>query len=347
MSSFISSSSITSALRQSILSAQSNLAQAQQEVSTGTFADVGLALGAQTGQDISLRNQESLLQTFTSTNNLTATNLGTTQNALTDFQTTAQNILKSLVGTTNENGVGASLQEQAQSALQDLISGLNTQEGGNFLFAGTNTAVAPITDFNAPGAANQAAVNSAFSSFFGFSQTDPNVANITASQMQSFLSTQFAPLFQDPDWKSDWSSASDTTTSSAISPSQTVATSVSANNPAFQDLAQAYTMLSSLGTQNLNSSALQTVMTDAENLMNTGLSGLTNLQAGVGTVQNDITSANNQMSVELNVLSTQIGNLENVNPFEASTEVTNLQTQIETSYELTSQLSQLSLVKFL
>jgi flagellar hook-associated protein 3 FlgL len=88
-------------------------------------------------------------------------------------------------------------------------------------------------------------------------------------------------------------------------------------------------------------------VTNAENLMNTGLSSLTNLQASVGTVQNDITSANNQMSVEMNVLSTQIGNLENVNPFQAQTEVTNLQTQIETSYELTSQLSQLSLVKYL
>ncbi len=106
-------------------------------------------------------------------------------------------------------------------------------------------------------------------------------------------------------------------------------------------------MLASVGTQNLSSSTLQTVMTNAENLLNTGLTALTNVQAGVGTAQSDITSANNQMSVEMNVLTTQIGNLEGVNPFDATTEVTNLQTQIETSYELTSQLSQLSLVKYL
>ena len=347
MSSFISSFSITSALRQSILTAQSNLAQAQQEVSTGTFADVGLALGAQAGQDIDLRNQEAILQAFTSTNNLAATNLSTTQNVLGGLQTTAQNLLTTLVGGTNQNSTAASIQAEAQSALQSLIAGLNTNQNGNFIFAGTNTAVQPITDFNASGSANQAAVNSAFSSFFGFSQSDPNVANITPSQMQSFLTTQFAPLFQGTNWSSDWSSASSTTTSSEISPSMTVSTSVSANDPAFQDLAQAFTMLSSLGTQNLSSSTFQTVESSAESLLNAGISGLTNLQAGVGVVQSDITTANNQMTVELNVLSTQIGNLENVDPEEATTEVTNLQTQIETSFELTSQLSQLSLVKFL
>jgi flagellar hook-associated protein 3 FlgL len=348
MSSFISSYAISTALRQSILSEQTNLAQAQQEVSTGDYADVGLALGGDAGQDIDLRDQESLLKTFTTTNNLAATNLSSIQNVLTNLQTSAQSMLTNLTGATGENGAGASLQTQAQSALQGLIAGLNTNSGGDYLFAGANSSVAPITDYYASGSKNQAAVNSAFSSAFGFSQSDTSdVANITASQMQSFLGSQLPSLFQGTSWTSDWSSASNTPTTSEISPSQSVDTSVSANNPAFQDIAQAYTMLASVGTQNLSTSALQTVMTNAENLLNTGLTALTNMQADVGTAESNITSANNQMTVEMNVLSTQIGNLEGVNPLDATTAVTNLQTQIETSYELTSQLSQLSLVKYL
>ena len=47
-------------------------------------------------------------------------------------------------------------------------------------------------------------------------------------------------------------------------------------------------MLASVGTQNLSSSTLQTVMTNAENLLNTGLTALTNVQASVGTAQSDI-----------------------------------------------------------
>lgn len=347
MSSFISSYSISSSLRQTVLSTQTSLVQAQQELSTGTHADIGLTLGAQVGQDISLRSQESLLKAYTTTNNLAAASLGTTQSVLSNLQTAGQSLLNSLVGAGDQNGTSASLQQEAESALKGLISGLNTTEGGNYIFAGTNTAVAPITDYYAAGSSNQAAVTGAFTSYFGFAPTDPQAANITASQMQSFIDTQFAPLFQGTNWTTDWSSASSATPSSEISPTQSIATSVSANDPAFQNLAEAYTMLAALGTSNLGSAASQTVVSNAENLMNSGLSGLTSVQASVGTAQNEITSANNQMSVEMSVLSTQIGNLENVNPYEASTEVSNLQTQLETAYSLTSQLSQLSLVKFL
>ncbi len=59
------------------------------------------------------------------------------------------------------------------------------------------------------------------------------------------------------------------------------------------------------------------------------------------------TSANNQMSVQMNILTTQISNLESVDPYQASTQVTGLQTQIETAYSLTAQLQKLSLVNYI
>ena len=85
----------------------------------------------------------------------------------------------------------------------------------------------------------------------------------------------------------------------------------------------------------------------ARNLLTSAISSLIDLQASVGLVQSDINDATNQMSLQMNILSTQIGNLESVNPYEITTRVTDLQTQIETSYSLTAQLQQLSLVKYL
>jgi flagellar hook-associated protein 3 FlgL len=58
-------------------------------------------------------------------------------------------------------------------------------------------------------------------------------------------------------------------------------------------------------------------------------------------------NASDQMSLQMNLLSTQVGGLESVNTYEVATRITDLQTQIETSYSLTSQLQQLSLVKYL
>ncbi len=70
--------------------------------------------------------------------------------------------------------------------------------------------------------------------------------------MQGFLSGPFAALFSGGAWSSDWSSASSTNTSAEIAPGQTVTISTNANEPAFQELAQAYTMLSEFGGSELS-----------------------------------------------------------------------------------------------
>ena len=54
---YISTLSLSSPMRQSVLGAQSALAQAQAEVSSDAPADLGLTLGARTGTVLSLRSQ--------------------------------------------------------------------------------------------------------------------------------------------------------------------------------------------------------------------------------------------------------------------------------------------------
>lgn len=346
MSSYISSYSISSALRQSVLNAQKNLATAEQEVSTGTYANVGLQLGESTSQDLSLRSEESMLESITATNGVVSTRLSSTQTILGNLQKNAQDFLNSLISSTGTSSAN-SLQAAAQVNLQSLVSSLNTSFSGQYIFGGINSGTQPITDYYASGSPNQTAVDSAFSSTFGFSQSSASVSSITGSQMQSFLDTQFPALFQGSNWTSDWSSASDTAISSQISDSQTADTSVSANRSAFQDLAQAYAMVANLGTQNLSADALNAVTTTATALVQKAITGLTSTQVSVGLVQSNVSSATDQMSVQMSILTTQINNLEDVDPYEASTQVTNLQTQIETAYSLTAQLQKLSLVNYL
>ncbi len=347
MSAYISTQSISSSLRQSVLNLQNELNASQTEVSTGNYADIGLALGAETGQSVSLQNENAFLQTISDTNAAVATRLSATQDDLSGLQSSAQSLLNSLLAANGSTSGATTAQLAGASNLRSLISILNSTLNGDHLFAGINTGVAPITDYNAASAPNKQAVDTAFSAAFGMSQTSAGVSSISGAAMQSFLDTQFAPLFQGAAWTSNWSSASDQTLTSAIDPNQTESTSVSANQPAFQELAQAYTMLSDLGTQNLSQGAYQAVTSTATTLLTSAIGNLTNIQAGVGIVQANVSGANEQMSQQMDLLSTQISNLESVNTYEASTRVSELQTQIETSYSLTSQLQQLSLVKFL
>jgi flagellar hook-associated protein 3 FlgL len=343
----ISTASLTSVLTQSVSSMQTQLAQAELEVSTGQQADLGLSLGAGIGQSISLTQQQSLLQTLTTTNNVAATRLTTTQSTLSDMQTTAQNFLNSLISNTTTQDSASILQTTAASGLQSMISDLNSTLNGAYLFAGTNTGNPPITDYFGSSAANKTAVDNAFSTAFGMSPTSTSVSSISGSAMSSFLDNQFSALFTGSNWSSDWSSASNQTLTSKISTSNTQNTSVSANAAPFQQLAEAYSMITEFGSQNLSADAYQAVMTKAQSLVSSAISGLTDIQSNVGVVQSAITGSNTQMAAQITVLSTQADNLDSVDPYAAATRVNNLQTQIETAYSLTSQLKQLSLVNYL
>lgn len=347
MTSYISTQSISSSLRQSVLRMQTELAASETEVATGNHADIGLTLGAQTGQTVSLQAENSILKTITDTNQTVSTRLGTTQNILGGLQASAQDLFNALLQANGALSNAGTIQAAGASDLKALVSSLNSTLDGNYIFAGTNTSAQPITDYYGPSAPNKLAVDSAFVAAFGMPQTSAGVSTITGPNMQNFLTTQFAPLFQGTNWSSNWSSASSQTLTNRISGTQTVATSASANNLAFQQLAQAYTMLADLGTQNLSSAAYQAVTYSAQSLLSSAISQLVDLQASVGIIQTNVDSATNQMSLQMNILSTQIGSLESVNTYEVSTRVTDLQTQIETSYSLTSRLQQLSLVKYL
>lgn len=345
---YISSSAISAALRQSILQMQTQLTQAQTEVTTGQAADVGLSLGANTGQYVSLNQQLSSLQTITNTNNVVATRLSATNSAMTDILSTAQSFLNNLVADQNGTMSGQVMQQQAASSLQSLTSDLNTNVDQQYVFSGINTDVKPIADYvqNPPGAAQQAVAN-AFSAAFGTSQSGSGTSSINASDMQNFLNTQFANLFSGSSWTGNWSSASSQPIRSRISTSELVDTSVTANEPAMQKLTMAYTMVSDLGLGNLSQGAAQAVISTATQTVSAAIAQLTDLQASVGTMQSQVTNANSQMSVQTNVLTTQINNLDAVDPYEASTRVNDLTTQIETAYSLTAQIQKLSLVNYL
>jgi flagellar hook-associated protein 3 FlgL len=347
MTAYISTQTISSSLRQSILKMQSALAASQTELSTGNYADVGLVLGARASDSISLQAQSGLLKAISDTNSAIATRLDLTQNVLEGLRTGAQDLLNSLIETNGAATNTGPIQISGQTGLKSLIGSLNSTLNGDYIFAGINSSAAPVTDYYGASAPNKQAVDTAFQAEFGFSQSNANVSSISAAAMQSFVDNQFAPLFQGASWNSGWSAAASQTMITHISLTETMNTSVSANETAFQELAQAYTMLADLGTQNLGVGAYQAIVGSARTLLTSAIAHLTDLQAGVGSAQSNVTRATDQMSLQMNLLSSQIGSLESVNTYEVATRISDLRTQIETSYSLTSQLAQLSLVHYL
>ena len=343
---FVSTNYLASSLVQPVAQMQASLTQAVQEASTGQYADLGLQLGAQSGQEVSLRNQTGLLQGLTSSNAIVSVGLSTAQAALAAIQSSAQSALQSLAAGSNSADPG---QEQSigETSLQSLISAANTSSGGQYVFGGVNTAAAPMADYFASGGGAKTAIDQAFQTTFGFPPSDPAASTITASAMQNFLSGPFAAQFQGSTWTTNWSSASSTNTVAEISPGQFAQVSTNANGPAFQNLAQGYAMLTEFGAAPFSAAVQQTVASSATALISSAHDQLTSTQATLGAVQQRVTDANSSMSSQLGIIQTEIGTLDNVDPAATAVKINQLTSQLQTAYELTSRLHSLSLAQFL
>jgi flagellar hook-associated protein 3 FlgL len=259
----------------------------------------------------------------------------------------AQDFINQLVSA-RAGGIQSSVQGQALSGLNGLISTLNTQIDGAYLFSGINADAAPVASYNQnPPSANKQAVDDAFTAAFGFPQSDPQAANILPDDMQNFLDTSFADLFKDPAWKNNWSQASDQNVRSRISSSELIETSANANSDAIRKLVSAYTMVADLGTSNLNASTFQKVVDQATKLASEAIQGLTTMQADLGTAQQRVTDANSRMSTQKDIITNHVGTLEGVDPYEASTRLTALMNQVETAYAMTARIQKLTILNYL
>lgn len=344
----VSTLAISSAIRQSILKSQSELVSAQKEVASGRWADVGRTLGSKAGQTVSLRQEHARLNTIIDTNGLTASRLDSTQAALNGIRETAEGFLGSLISAREGDTGPQVIQPQGKKNLEGLIATLNATVSGRYLFAGINSDSAPIADYFAqPAAANKQAVDNAFTTAFGMTQGDSAVETISAADMQNFLDGDFIALFEEPQWSASWSSASSQNMRSRISSSEVIDTSVNANEPAMKKLAMAYTMVADLGTDKLNGNAFRVVVDTAARLVAEAVQNVTMSQARVGAAQNRVAQASERMSLQIDILSKRITGLENVDPYEATSRITTLMTQVETAYALTARIQRLGLMKYL
>ena len=344
---FVSTAAISDAMRYSILRAQSQLTKAQKEVSTGHVADIGLALGSRTGQSVSFERDLERMTGIVDSNGLVSARLKSTQDSLTQISGVAQNFLSTLTTSVSGDASPALTLTDAKGTLQSLTAILNSSYNGEHIFAGINTDVKPLNDFTTAGSPNKAAFDAGFLSFFGFTKNDPAAANITAAQMNNFMTTVVEPQFLGAGWQGAWSNATDEGITSRIALNETVQTSVSANDDSMRKLAMAAAMVTDMFDSNVSDIARKTVLTRAVSLVGESMSDIADLSSNTGIVENRVKNASDRINMQVDLFKLNITQMQGVDPYEASTRVSTLLQQIETSYALTARIQQLSLVKYL
>jgi flagellar hook-associated protein 3 FlgL len=348
----VSTYTLATMLQSTIARGQSQFATLTTENSTGLLADIGLTLGASSGQDIFLHQQYADLNGLTASNSIVSGQLDIAYNAATTLQQSATTVLKQVILglSTSSNSTGsAAVQQVAMSALQSFVSTANTETGGVYVFGGINTGNEAInsTAASSTGAAQTAALN-ALNSYATGTLGLGSVSQMTGADMKAFLqSNAFLSLFSGANWTSNWSNASSTALTNRISNNLTETTSVTANDRSFVSMAEGLTMLSQYANLNLSSDAYTALMQQAQLTMTNANNQFTEVAASLGTMQAAVANASSSISLQQNMLNTQLNAAEGVNSYQVATQLTNLTTQLQVAFSLTSQLHKLSLVNFL
>lgn len=346
---FVSSAAVTSALRYSLLRQQSELAKAQKEASSGFVADTGLALGARTAQSVTLHRDLERLGGIVDSNGLVSARLSATQKALTQVGAAAQSFLSSLTSSASGDAAYALTQKSGRATLDTLTSVLNTSLNGEYLFSGTNTDVKPINDFK-PGSPTKVAFDAAFAGYFGFSQTHADAQDITAADMNNFMTTVVEPMFLGTGWQaagSPWSNATNQGITSRITLNETTETSVSANNEGIRKIAMSAAIISDLLDSNVGNAARGALVTHAVSSIGEAISDIGQLEAQTGIIEQRVKSATDRINVQVDLYERYILDTEGVDYYVASARVADLVSQIDRSYALTARIQQLSLMKYL
>lgn len=346
----VSTLALQTLLRSQVQNQQSELTKAQKEATTGIYADIGLALGARTASAVDMTNDINSMQATIDSNSIADMRLSSSQSALDQISSNAQTALNALLTISGDSGQSQirTAQNEIKNAFVATTSASNMSASGEYLFSGINTDSKPLNDyFGASGAGAKADFDAAFSSYFGFPQSDPAVSNITGAQMSDFISTKVAPMFDSPQWEANWSNASDTPMTSRIGASETVQTSTTVNTEGFRKVAMASVLGVELLGLNLSSDARSSVKDIATQAIGEGIDDIDTERSTLGVSQSRVKKADDSLNSQMTIVKSQINDLESVDPYDAATRVNTLTTQLETSYALTSRISQLSLLNYL
>jgi flagellar hook-associated protein 3 FlgL len=328
---------------------QTQLDKLTQQSASGQVADTYGGLGNTAYVSIDLRPQMAQVTAWQQNITTATGQLDTTQNVLGQLESIATSFSSEALGTSMQSATAAAtVATQAQLALQQVAGLLNTQSDGQYSFAGTDSTNAPIdtaalSTFTAAVATQVAGLDTG---------TDPTT--LVGSLVASAATADFAY---------PGSSAAATTPAALLTPTgqgQKVPTAFVAgvNSYAAQpgngttgsyvrDLIAGLAGLAGLGSTTASESTLQSYGAGISQLLQGAATAISGDEAGFGQVQSELTTQGTNLSDTLTSLTTQVSGVENVDMTATATALSQVQTQLQASYQLIAGLKQLSLTDYL
>ncbi|MGF9693368.1 flagellar hook-associated family protein [Rhizobium sp. 0TCS1.26] len=360
--SFSSNLSIQNSLRQAMEKAQKDLVAANLEVTTGLHADMGVALGSSTTHSLDLTRDLLRIESLQGANGLAKTRIDSSEGALKVMAEQVTTVNGLLTGLTNSDSTIDAVVTTMKQALNTFISSGNSSVAGEYLFAGTNSDVKPLTSYSEENSALKTAVDAELT-YFMANQVPPvtSKTDLSASQMGVFLDdlekkfngtemTTSPPQPADSDGKDFWkefgSKASDSNMTTRITSSETIESSVNANDRGFRNFVFGAVVSIEL-LPGVSDAARAVVSERAQQAIGRASAGISSQRTQLGLSSERITKATDSLSAQKAIFENSISDLQSVDPYEAATRVNSLKSLLEAAYTLTARIQQLSLINYL
>lgn len=345
---------------------QMELTRANEEVSTGVHADVAATIGAGTGRDIALRNLFDRTNEYVKTTDLLDGRMKTMDSAMTSILASGTDLLAAAsTGLGQQSPTGTSLQIRARGVLDQVVGLLNASSGNSYLFGGTALDQPPMRNVDGDKSGLRPPmqiVRDAIQSATGGTAM-PTTAAETAAVVAR-LDDLFAvrdPATPAPAPLTDSFEGGLYTGTTALQPGGTasprvsgqpadstgIAYGVQANDPMMRQVLEGIYMLAAVDTSKMDVDAYPDYIRAAVDKLSGGLGKLREATAQLGIQRAQVATLAEQHKTQKSILSLQIDTLEGVDPYEASTRISQLEAQIDATSSATARIAKLHLTNYL
>ncbi len=295
------------------------LAVVTQQTASGKVSTSYAGLGAGARTSLNLTPQIEQLGTWSSNIDSATARLGVTQSALTSITSIASTFLAkaaTLNGLTP--GVTADVAAQAKTALVQVAQLLNSKVGDTYVFAGQDTANPPVPDTTAA---------TLITNLLGSDTATPPFSTTLGTAVPT---VQTGPGERAP--------------VGVLANQNTLAVSAAPSTGSYmRDIMRALATLATTA----DGPGLQATAADTSARLHSAISAASSEAGALGDVQAGLATRKTDLTDLQTTLTAQVSGVENVDMAAALIQVTQLQTQLQASYQLIAGVKDLTLSKYI
>jgi len=301
------------------LGIRQKLTVAQEQASSGLISQTYAGLGANARTSLDLRPQILHEQTWQSNIDAATGRLSATQTALAGISSIASNILAQ---TASLNGLDSSspttVANLARQGLEQVAQLLNTRVGDVYVFAGQDSANAPLPDTSsatlAPALLASDTAVAPFSTTLGGSPPTVQVGQGASVQI------------------------------GLLANKNTLVTSAPPSTGSYmRDILRELAVLTTVST----GPTLQATAADARTRLRGAISAIATETGSLGNIQSDLERRKTQSAATVVTLQTQVSGAQDVDMAATLSRMTALQAQLQSSYQIIASLRELTLSKYI